>query len=160
MRNLAGQRLRLARATAGATVLMASITGCYSYVPRTARDDMTGAPIEVLLNERGRADVVQTLGTDVVSFRGKPVSRADGKLTVAVDEVTFINRPSAKWAGETVTVPETNVRDIQTRRFEKGRTLLAVGSVVGGLVLFVVTRSFIVKGDAGGDPKGPPTQQQ
>lgn len=160
MRNLAGQRLRLARATAGVTVLVASVTGCYSYVPRTARDDMTGAPIEVLLNERGRADVVQSLGADVLAVRGKALSRTGGSLTLAVDEVTFINRPTAKWAGETVTVPEANVRDIQTRRFEKGKTLLAVGSVVGGIVLFVVTRSFIVKGSNSGEPGGGPIQQQ
>jgi hypothetical protein len=160
MQHLAVQRLRLARATAGATTLLACLTGCYTYVPRSARDDVSGAPIEVLLNERGRAEVVQSLGADVLSFRGKPVSRVDGVLTVAVDEVTYINRPSSKWAGEKVSVPESQVRDVQTRRFARGKTFVTAGSIVGGLVLFVVTRSFLVKGDTPGDPNGPPVQQQ
>ncbi|MCC7053790.1 MAG: hypothetical protein IT355_11025 [Gemmatimonadaceae bacterium] len=160
MRHLAVQRLRVARATAGITVLVASLSGCYTYGPRSARDDMSGAPIEVLLNERGRADVVQSLGADVLSFRGKPISRVDGVLTVAVDEVTYINRPSSRWSGERVSVPESQVRDVNTRRFARGKTLVTVGAAVGGIVMFIVTRSFIVKGDSGGEPTNPPTQQQ
>ena len=160
MRHLAVQRLRLARASAGATVLVASLSGCYTYGPRSARDDMAGAPIEVQLNERGRADVVQSLGQDVIAIRGKPLSRVDGVLTVAVDEVTYFNRPSAKWSGEKVSVTDAQVRDVQTRHFARGKTFLAAGSIIGGITLFIITRSFLVKGDSGGDPVGPPTQQQ
>lgn len=119
-----------------------AVTGCHEYVPVSTYP--TGKPqtVEVLLNERGRADFVNRLGPDALSFVGTLVSRRDTTSTVRVQEVTYINRSTIQWSGESMEVTDGQIRDVRARRLSRGKTFLAAAAGGGALLLFILTRTL------------------
>ena len=145
---------RLATLALAATAL----AGCYEYVPVSTVP--TGKPqvVEVLLNERGRADLVNRLGPDVLSFVGALEGKRDSTLSIRVQEVTYISRSTVQWSGEPMNVTDGQVRDVRARRVARGKTVLAIASSIGVAVVFVLTRTLTGGGTPleGGSP--PPSQ--
>jgi len=115
--------------------------------------------VELLLNERGRADFVNTLGPDAISLEGTLVDRKDSVITVNVQSVRYISQSTTKWAGERLVVTSGQLRDIRNKRFSVGKTGIAVATSVGALLVFIVSRSLGGGGDSsppgsGGPPVG------
>ncbi len=157
-------RLRFRRplaASLGCLLLVTTTTGCYEYVPMSSRAAADAQRIDVLLNERGRSDLVNRLGPDVHSLEGTLVSRTDSAMTVRVLEVTYLNRTTNQWSGEELVIGESQVRDVRAKRLSKLRTGIAVGLTAGAGLIFILTRSITVGGggDQPGSPTPPPNQQ-
>ena len=141
-------------ASLGALLLVTSTAGCYEYAPLGRRDPAAATRVDVLLNERGRADFVNRLGPDVLSLEGTLVSRTDSAMTVRVLEVTYINRSTSQWSGEEVVIAENQLRDVRAKRLSKLRTGLMSG------LLFILTRSITTGGGNDNSPNTPPPGNQ
>jgi hypothetical protein len=107
--------------------------------------------VELLLNERGRADLLDKLGPDALSVEGVLVSRADSSISVTISSVTSISKAVAKWGGEPLTVQMNQLRDVRLKRLSMRKTVVAIGAVVGAGLAFVVTRALGGRGDAPGE---------
>ena len=144
-----------------AAVLTATgLSACYEYVPMQT----TSAPnprVEVLVTDRGRVELQPQLGQGVLSFEGTLDGRQDSSYVVHVAEVTYINRQTNRWSGESITVSPQAVRDMRVRRVSRLRTFAVVASTVGAGLVFVVTRGLFGGGNLGSDPTppGPPNGQ-
>lgn len=146
---------RVARLAALA-LLGALATGCHEYVPVSTLPTAKPQTIEVLLNERGRADLVNRLGPDALSFVGTLVSRKDTTFAVRVQEVTYISRSTVQWSGEMVDVTDSQVRDVRARRLSRSKTFLAAAAGAGALLLFILSRSLTGGGNTGENGNNPP----
>lgn len=130
-------------------------TGCHEYVPVSTYPTAKPQTVEVLLNERGRADFVNRLGPDALSFVGTLVSRKDTMSTVRVQEVTYINRSTIQWSGEQMEVTDGQIRDVRARRISRGKTFMALAAGGGGILLFILTRTITGGGNVGTPGGGP-----
>lgn len=143
----------------GVVALAATSAGCYEYGPMPMTPRPGSQTVELLLNERGRADFVNTLGPDAISLEGTLVDRKDSVITVNVQSVRYISQSTTKWAGERLVVTSGQLRDIRNKRFSVGKTGIAVATSVGALLVFIVSRSLGGGGDSsppgsGGPPVG------
>lgn len=130
-------------------VVLAFSAGCYEYGPMPMRSSGSGRQtVELLLNERGRADFVDRLGPDALSVEGALVERQDSLVTVNVSSVRYINQSVSKWTGERLVVTNGQMRDIRNKRLSVSKTGFAIGAAIGGLVAFIVTRSLTGGGDS------------
>ncbi len=133
-------------------------TGCYEYTPLRVAAAPTGKglSLELLLNDRGRADLSDRLGPDALSLEGLLVQRDESSYAINVQSVSYFNRASSKWTGERLTVTTGQLRDVREKRLSRGKTGLAIGGAIGALVAFVVTRSILIGGESS-TPGGPGT---
>ena len=107
------------------------LSSCYEYVPMQTAT-IAQPRVEVLVTDRGRVDLVSQLGQGVLSFEGTLDGRRDSMYVVRVAEVTYINRQTSRWSGESITVSPDAVRDIRVRRLSRARTFAVVaGSEIG-----------------------------
>ncbi len=139
--------------------LLALCAGCYEYGPMPKARATGRQTVEVLLNERGRADFVDRIGPDALSLEGVLVERQDSTLTINVSSVRYINQSVTKWTGERLVVVNGQMRDIRNKRLSVSKTGFAVGSAIGGLVAFIVTRSLLGGGDSPPAGGGIPGEQ-
>ena len=134
------------------------LSGCYEYVPMQSVS-AASPRVEVLVTDRGRVELAPQLGPGVLSFEGILEQRKDSSYTVHVAEVTYLNRQTNQWSGESITVANSAVRDVRVRRLSRGRTFAVVAAAVGAGVVFVITRSVLGSG-SGGDGSTPPPPVQ
>jgi hypothetical protein len=141
--------------------LFATSSGCYQYGPMLTTGTPSGRreTVELLLNERGRADFVGRLGTDALSLEGVLVERRDSMVTVDVQSVTYINRVTNKWSGERLNITNGQLRDIRSKRLSMSKTGFAVASAVGVVVAFIVSRGLSGGGDSPPTGSNPPVIQ-
>jgi hypothetical protein len=141
--------------------LFAMSSGCYSYGPMLTTGAQTGRreTVELLLNERGRADFVGRLGIDALSLEGVLVERRDSTVTVDVQSVTYLNRVTNKWSGERLNIVNGQLRDIRSKRLSMSKTGFAAATVVGGIVAFIVSRGLSGGGNSSPPGSTPPVIQ-
>ena len=133
--------------------------GCYEYGPMSQAPGNGRQTVELMLNERGRADFVDRLGPDALSFEGTLVGRQDSLVTVDIASVRYVNQSVSKWTGERLVVTSAQMRDIRSKRLSISKTGFAIGSAIGGIVAFIVTRSLLKGGDTPPSGSGPPNPQ-
>ncbi|MCU0625341.1 MAG: hypothetical protein MUF21_02480 [Gemmatimonadaceae bacterium] len=140
--------------------LLTGTAGCYEFGPLPARPTGEQPRVEVLLNDRGRADLVNRIGPGALSLEGTLVARTDSLVRVRVLEVTYFDRSITQWSGEEVAISESQMRDIRAKRLSRLRTTLLAGITAGVALVFIVTRTLAGGGDsAAPGPGGPPNQQ-
>ena len=144
------------------TVVLAAtgLSACYEYVPMQVAT--TANPrVEVLVTDRGRVELMPQLGQGVLSFEGTLDSRHDSSYVVRVAEVTYINRQTNRWSGESITVTQESVRDIRVRGMSRTRTFAVIAGSVGVGLAFVLSRGLLGFGNGNSDPgnQGPPQGQ-
>jgi len=134
-------------------------TGCYEYGPMPQARGNGRQTVELLLNERGRADFVDRIGPDALSLEGVLVERRDSTVAIDISSVRYINQSVTKWTGERLVVVNWQLRDIRNKRLSVSKTGFAIGSAIGGLVAFIVTRSLLGGGDSPPAGGGLPGEQ-
>jgi hypothetical protein len=133
--------------------LMGVSTGCYVYTP-VATAPSQGSQLLLELNDRGRVGLGGLIGSSGKEVEGLLQPGPDSVFNVKVVAVSYLNGQRNQWTGENLAVSHDFVRDVKTRRFSKSRTLLTVGSIVAGSVLFIVTRGLIGAGSPGSEKGG------
>ena len=136
------------------------LSACYEYVPMQV-SSTPNPRVEVMVTDRGRVELLPQLGQGVLSFEGTLDGRRDSSYVVHVAEVTYINRQTNRWSGESITVSQEAVRDMRVRRISRMRTFAVVAGSVGAGLVFVVSRGLFGGGNLGSDPTppGPPNGQ-
>lgn len=118
---------------------------CYSYAPLTTPSPEAGTHLAVTLTDSGSAQLARYLGPTVRVVRGRYLSNGEPGMQLSVSSVQLYRGDVLSWAGETVIVPSGAVASLETRRLAKGRSALAAGLGVAGVVL--VAGAFTLAGD-------------
>jgi len=133
--------------------------GCYVYTPVIT----TPAPpayISLEISDRGRIGLGGLIGPAATRVEGVLQSETDSLYAVNVASVGYLNGQSNRWSGEPLAVRKEFIAHVSERRFSRSRTALATSSVIGGILLFALSRGLLGSGTTPGEPKPgePPSQ--
>jgi hypothetical protein len=126
-------------------------TACYSYNPLTTPSPEPGSSVAVRLTDAGSQELAPYLGPTVFVVRGRYLGDSAGGIVVSVTSVELQRGDELSWAGERVTLANSQIASLDVRRLAKGRSLLLAGVSAGGLV--ATTLAFTLNG--GGTQPGP-----
>ncbi len=142
-------------AASGVAAFAASITGCYTYAPRTFVEVSPRAMVAAQISDVGRVALAEPIGSGVERVEGQVVQNDDGAVRLMVSEVRFLSGVSNKWQGQELTLRPQDVRSVGQRTFSRQRTIAAViiGALAAGLI-FTAGFSNIFSGDSSPDKGG------
>ena len=151
-RNIAVRRL-IGAAVAGLAV--ASLTGCYAFIPTTDTSLVQTTPVTVRLTAAGAVALQPVLGSAVSEVEGTVLRSSTDSLVVAVENMYTSTRQKFSSSGTTAAIPRSLIDRVQVRTFSRKRTILmVVGSAVVGAVAAASVNSG--GGSGNGDPPPPP----
>lgn len=116
--------------------------GCYTYQPLQTSVPATGGRIAVVLNDRGRAQLGDRLGSAIDKVDGLLVEGDGANVTLEVYRTMDLRGNAASWTGERVQVPRDGITGYQERQFSRRRTYLLVGTVVAVIVTTALAVNF------------------
>ncbi|MEP6691575.1 MAG: hypothetical protein ABJD07_10480 [Gemmatimonadaceae bacterium] len=127
--------------------------GCYTYTPIAGLHPDSGAELDLQLNDAGRVGVGSRLGPEIDHIAGNLVSMGDGAYVLRVQRIVQLGGSEQAWAGETLTVKQDFLKNVQERKFSKNRSVLAAGIFALAIGAFIAGRSLLGLGaDDGGKP--------
>lgn len=135
------------------------VQGCYVYTP------VMGAPapttyVALDITDRGRVGLGDLIGPAATRVEGVLRSETDSAYALSVASVGYLNGQSNRWRGEPLLVRKDFIGNLRERKFSRGRTALATGSAVGGVLIFALTRGLLgVGGGGSGGGGGDPAEQ-
>jgi hypothetical protein len=129
-----------------------AVTGCYVYTP-VAGSVAPATYVALDITDRGRVGLGDLIGPAARRVEGVVKSETDSIFSLNVASVGYLNGQSNRWSGEPLTVRKDFITNVRERRFSKGRTIMASGSVVGGILVFALTRGLF--GFGGSDERPP-----
>ena len=133
--------------------------GCYVYTPVLGSPEPP-AYLALDLSDQGRVGLGGLIGPAATRVEGVLRSETDSGFALSVSAVEYLNGQSNRWSGEPLTLQKNFVANVRERRFSRGRTALATGGALGGILLFAVTRGLLGAGsEAPGDPLPDPGEQ-
>jgi hypothetical protein len=138
------------------SLLMCAATGCYYYRPVPTLTPPPGAYVAVTLTDSGTDHFWRYLGPDVGTVRGRVLVADDTSYAVGVEAVELRHGTTLDWKGERVVLPRSYVVVVQGRHFSVGRSVLAGGLSVVGLVASYGAFRAIQAGGGSGGGGGPP----
>ena len=143
------------RAIASAMACLQLATACYTYSPViNAELPVQGDRLSFDITDAGRVQLAEKFGPGVVNIEGRVAEVRGEELALDVHAVTSLTSGRARWSGERVRVPRTAIARTHSRKFSRGKTLLAVGGTVVGLGLFIISRTLVGGGADGPEPPG------
>jgi hypothetical protein len=107
----------------------------------------------LVLNDKGREEVSNMLGSAVDRVEGTLIAQNSGSYTIAVSEVYTLGGASSKWSGENVAIAKDGTRGYQVHRFNPTRTVLVAAIITGAAVAFLVGTGLV--GSGVGSQAGP-----
>lgn len=134
------------------------IQGCYVYTPVMGHPAPT-AYVALDITDRGRVGLGDLIGPAATRVEGVVQSETDSVYALNVASVGYLNGQSNRWSGEPLTVRKDFIGSVRERKFSRGRTALATGSAVGGVLLFALTRGLLGFGGGSGGGGGDPAEQ-
>jgi hypothetical protein len=144
------------RAVGAGTALLTVLTttaGCYRYAPVNGVGPDRGTEVRVRLTDGGAVALAPLIGNRVESVDGRVSAVGDTSLVLAVRMTTDRTGIELPWQGEPVTIPRSAVAGVETRTFDRNRTLLVTGGALAAVVLIGV--GFSLAGFGGGSEGGP-----
>lgn len=138
----------------------ALLMGCYEY-KYTPVQPVAGMQLALDLNDRGRSELADHVGPEIMRVEGTLVSAADSEYVLRVARTFGFRGEEHRWNGEPVTIRYAHVGLVRERTFSAPRTVVLAGTITASAVAFVVTRNLIGTGSGGpADPGTPPGQGQ
>jgi len=129
------------------------LQGCYETLPLQQGPPPAVETVQLLLNDKGRVNVTEKLGSGVGKVEGTVTAQDATSYTVAVTEVIQQNGSTSKWNGELVTIAKEGTEGYQIHRYNKTRTLVLAVAITAGVVVFFLTTKLF---GGGSDPNAPP----
>jgi hypothetical protein len=127
-------------------------TACYQY--RTSGPDAVqpGQIVHVDLTAPGAAALAPTIGPNATALNGKVLTRAGNDVTIAVTQIDRGAAPEQFLKGDPVSFSLASISSVQLRSFDKQRTVLAIGGIIGAIVVgqIFVDQSGIFSTKGGG----------
>lgn len=137
------------------TLAVHTVTACYRYVP-VAGTAPTGETLVLEITDQGRVQLGGSIGTSPLKVEGRLNATTDTSYTVAVRSVESVRGEVAPWTGEAVTIPRSSVSIVRVKRLDRARTALTIGSAVGAVAAFLLTRSLVTRGSRDPGETRPP----
>lgn len=128
------------------------LAGCYVYTP-VAGSVAPTTYVALDITDRGRVGLGDQIGPAARRVEGVVKAETDSVFSLSVASVGYLNGQSNRWSGEPLTVRKDFITNVRERRFSRSRTIMASGSVVGGILVFALTRGLF--GFGGSDDRGP-----
>ena len=137
-------------------LLVATISGCYRYVP-TARSSLApGAPVMIALTLLGSVNTAQRIGNNVAAVEGTVSDIDSAGVTVSLLSVRRRGENLAStWSGELLRLSSEDILEIRSKELSRGRTAVAWTAFAAGsagLVVAIAKATGLVGGSSGGRP--------
>ena len=128
-----------------------SMTGCYTLEPASAAVPAPGTRLALAINDVGRVALGGSMGPELRRVEGNLKSKEGDDYVVNVAGVELLQGGFQAWAGETVHINSSYVSAVYEKKFSKGKTALALGTVAVGIAMLSSRgiRSFIDPRDDG-----------
>jgi len=118
-RTVSNRTVRLAGSFLSAFALL--LQGCYTTLPLEQGAPPTSVSVQLLMNDKGRLDVSQKLGSAVDKVEGVVTAQTSDSYTLAVSRVFQIGGAVSKWNGETVTISKDGTNGYQVHTYSKAK---------------------------------------
>lgn len=134
-----------------------SLLGCYRYVPisEAAPADIAGR-VRVALAAKGTLAVVGALGANVRAVDGTVVRTTSDSLYLRAEQTTSLTGVRIEMFGAPLTIARSDALSVEARRPDKKRSIIAVATLVVGLLVFTTVISLGASGSLDGEPSPPP----
>jgi len=119
----------------------------------------TSASVQLLMNDKGRLDVSQKLGSAVDKVEGVVTAQTSDSYTLAVSRVFQLGGAVSKWNGESVTIAKDGTNGYQIHSYSQGKTVALAVAITAAVVLFLFSVKLIGSGGDSGVGTGCPTCQ-
>lgn len=142
----------------GIIATLFSVTGCYTYLPRTMSELPPNSTVAAEISDVGRVSLAPRVGQEVASLEGVVAQRTDTAVALTVSNIRFLNGLSDHWQGQDVSLRAADVRRFTQRTFSRSRTTMMIGALAAGLVATIVGLNIlgITSGDSNRDKPGDP----
>lgn len=117
--------------------------GCFSYKARPIAGLVQGDPIVASLNDAGRAAVATALGDSIARAEGVFASSDAVGVRMYVNDVVFLSESSAPRSNIMVTLPNSAIDSVSTKKLEKLSSLWFVAAL--GAATFVLSKIIKVQ---------------
>jgi hypothetical protein len=134
------------------------LQGCYVYTPVMGHPAPTSY-VALDITDRGRVGLGDLIGPAATRVEGVVKAETDSTYALSVASVGYVNGQSNRWNGEPLMVRKDFIGNLRERKFSRGRTALAAGSALGGVLVFALTRGLFGFGSTGSDGKEGPAEQ-
>jgi hypothetical protein len=117
---------------------------CYSYVPV----DLTASPVvgervALQISDQGRVGLSERLGPGVLRIEGTLTRTQEQDVSLNVFRVAQMGQTQpSRWSGESVTIPRSFIGGVQERKFNRGRTAVALGLATGVLAYLITQQNL------------------
>jgi hypothetical protein len=129
------------------------LQGCYETLPLQQDTPPTGAvTVQLIMNDKGRAEVSTMLGTAVDRVEGVITSQNQQSYTLSVSRVMQLTGNTSKWNGESITIAKDGTTGYQIYRLNEKKTVTLVIALVAAVTIFFLTVSL-----SGGSQGSTPT---
>jgi hypothetical protein len=119
----------------------------------------TAVSVQLLVNDKGRLDVSQKLGSAVDKVEGVVTAQTSDSYTLAVSRVFQLGGASSKWNGESVTIAKDGINGYQIHSYSKTKTVALAVAITAAVVLILASVKLIGSGSDSGTTGGCPTCQ-
>jgi hypothetical protein len=128
-----------------------STTGCYTLEPSSVAVPAPTTRLAFAINDVGRVALGGSMGPELRRVEGNLQSKEGDDYFVKVAGVELLQGGFQSWAGETVRINSSYVSAVYEKKFSKGKTALALGSVAALVALASSRgiRSFVDPRDDG-----------
>lgn len=142
----------------GIAATLFSVTGCYTYLPRSFSEVPASSTVAAEISDVGRVALGSRVGPEVASLEGTVAQRTDTAVALTVSNIRFLNGLSDHWQGQEVSLRAQDVRRFTQRTFSRSRTTMMIGALAAGLVATIVGLNIlgITSGDSNRDKPGDP----
>ncbi len=133
---------------------------CYKLIPLDSNTPV-GAKVVLVLNDRGRAALADSIGPAVDEVEGTLRSTGDSVYQLDVRAVRYLKTAEQQWSGEHLSIPGVFVSQGSERRLDRKRSWLAGLAATTALAVAILGVKLI----GGSSPQGegpdlPPSGQQ
>lgn len=128
-------------------LLLGFQTGCYTLGPVQSAVPVGAEQVGVLLNDRGRFQLSESLGTEVDLVVGALLGQDDTKIRLSVYRVTTLRGAEASWTGEAIDIPRDGIMGFRERKLSKARSFVLAGAVVAAIIISVLVLDLDLFGD-------------
>jgi hypothetical protein len=119
----------------------------------------TAVTVQLTMNDKGRLDVSQKLGTAVDKVEGVITAQSSDSYTLSVSRVFQLGGNTSKWNGESVTFFKDGTTGYQIHRYSQTKTIVLIAAITVATVLFLMSVKLIGSGSDTNPGTGCPTCQ-
>jgi hypothetical protein len=126
------------------------LAGCFSYIPIEPGEVEPGVSVRARVSPAASARIAPLLGaSDARRLDGMMVSQSPDTLIVEVPTVIVDTREFGRTPNQRVSIPRTDLLELEVRRLDKMRT---AGVVAGAATILATTLLNALKGEPGREP--------